>query len=87
MEPPHNSENSYLGVLFSVEFKYGINKLAAPHLFQIMRPKNATSFILNQVWGVRTPKQTIFFFVNIPVNQRHGVELSTCTIKNTLDKY
>ena len=86
MEPPHNSENSYLRVLFGVEFKSGINKLAAPLLFQIMRPKNATSFILNQVFGGQNSKTNNIFIVNIPVNQRHRVELSTCTIKNRLDK-
>ena len=36
--------------------------------------------------GGQNSKTNNIFIVNIPVNQRHRIELSTCTIKNTLDK-
>ena len=82
---PHNFGNHYLEVFFGVEFKSGIKNFIAGFLLELMRPKYASLFIRDQVWGGHNSKSKNSFIVHLLVNQSHIVELSTNTIISTLE--
>ena len=58
-KPPYNVEALFLKLLFTVESKSGIKMLVNILLLDIICPKNATLFIMDQLQGVITSQPTV----------------------------